>query len=174
MKPQYKPYLLRLLVTFLVSVAAMVIITEGAYLLQKEDTDRGPKTIQIVIPAGASERVAAGETLDTLPENMTFVIGDVLEVVNQDAVNHQLGPIWVPPGSTGRIVLDQSDKFSYTCSFAPNNYLGLDVKKPTTLKTRLTGLAISVPTTMAFLFIYSLLVFPIGGKAKTSRTEAGI
>jgi len=171
MKPEYKPYLVRLLVVFLISTAAMIVITEGAYLLQKDDTDRPPKTMQIIIPAGAAERIAAGENIDTIPENMKFVIGDTLEVVNQDSVNHELGPIWVPPGSTGRLVLDEANKFSYTCTFAPNNYLGLDVNRPTTLMTRLTGLAISVPTTMAFLFVYGLLVYPIGGKEKKGSVE---
>ncbi len=136
MKPEYKPYLVRLLVIFIISVIAMLVITEGAYMLQKDDTDRSPKTVQIIIPAGAAERIAAGEKVDTLPDNLVFVIGDTLEVVNQDSSDHQLGPIWVPPGGTGRIVLQEANKFSYSCTFANNNYLGLDVKRPTTWKTR--------------------------------------
>lgn len=171
MKPEYRPYLIRLLVVFAISLAAMLLVIEGAYLLQREETDRGPKTIQIVVPEGAAQRVADGEMLEILPENAVFVIGDVLEVVNQDSTDHQLGPIWVPAGSTGRVVLEEADKFSYSCSFTPSRYLGLDVKKPTTLQTRLTGLSISVPTTAAFLFIYSLLVFPINPKPKKSDSE---
>jgi hypothetical protein len=171
MRAEYKPYLVRLVVVFLISLAAMLVVTEGAYLLQRDETDRAPTTVEIIIPAGASQRVAGGENLGTLPENMVFVIGDTLEVVNQDSVDHQLGPIWVPPGSTGRIVLEEANKFSYSCSFAPSRYLGLDVKKPTTLKTRLTGLGISVPTTMAFLFIYSFLVFPVHPKNKKQAIE---
>jgi len=171
MKAEYKPYLVRLLVVFLISLAAMVIISEGAYLLQRDESDRAPTTVQIVIPHGASQLVAAGQSLDTLPENMVFVIGDTLEVVNQDSTDHQLGPIWVPPGSTGSIVLVEANKFSYSCSFAPSRYLGLDVKKPTTIITRLTGLGISVPTTMAFLFIYSFLVFPLHPKEKRPAAE---
>lgn len=171
MRPEYRPYVLRLLLTFIISLVAMVAVTEIAYLVQKDEADRAPKTVQIIIPRGASERVAAGESIDTLPEDMTFVIGDVLEVVNQDEVNHELGPIWVPPGSTGRIVLEEANKFSYSCSFAPSRYLGLDVKKPTTLNTRLTGLAISVPTTMVFLFIYSLAMYPIKLQDKPNTAE---
>ena len=172
MKPEYKPYLIRLLVIFIISVIAMLVITEGAYALQKDDTDRPPKTVQIVIPPGTAQRIAAGEEVDTLPDNLVFVIGDTLEVVNQDSSDHQLGPIWVPPGSTGRIVLNEANKFSYACSFALNNYLGLDVTKPTTWRTRLTGLAISVPTTMAFLYVYGLLVVPISGKTKGKTAES--
>jgi hypothetical protein len=171
MKLEYRPYFVRLLVIFAISFVAMLVITEGAYLLQRDDTDRGPKTIQLVIPEGASQRAAEGEFVDVLPENIVFVIGDVLEVVNQDSTDHQLGPIWVPAGSTGRIVLEEANKFSYSCSFTPSRYLGLDVKKPTTMKTRLTGLSISVPTTAAFLFIYSFLVFPIKSKPKDIESE---
>ncbi|MGW8251055.1 MAG: hypothetical protein ACWGO1_10460 [Anaerolineales bacterium] len=172
MRPEYRPYIKRLLVIFAISFVAMLVITEGAYLLQRDETDRGPKTVQLVIPAGASQRVAEGEYVDVLPDNSVFVIGDVLEVVNQDSTDHQLGPIWVPAGSTGRIVLEEANKFSYSCSFTPSRYLGLDVKKPTTMMTRLTGLSISVPTTAAFLFIYSFLVYPI--KPKSTNELKGV
>jgi hypothetical protein len=171
MKPEYRPYIVRLLVITLISFVAMVIITEGAYLLQRDETDRAPKTIQLVIPAGASQQASEGEIVDVLPEDTVFVIGDVLEVVNQDSTEHQLGPIWVPAGSTGRIVLEEANKFSYSCSFTPSRYLGLDVRKPTTMMTRLTGLSISVPTTAAFLFIYSFLVYPIKPKSKDTGSE---
>ncbi len=85
MRPEYRPYLIRLLVVLGISLAAMLVVVEGAYLLQRDETDRGPKTIQIVVPAGAAERVANGEMLEILPESTVFVIGDVLEVVNQDS-----------------------------------------------------------------------------------------
>lgn len=171
MRTEYRPYLVRLLVVSAISLAAMLVVVEGAYLLQRDETDRAPKTVQLIVPAGASQRAANGEAVDVLPENIVFVIGDVLEVVNQDSTDHQLGPIWVPAGSTGSIVLEEANKFSYSCSFTASRYLGLDVKKPTTLKTRLTGLSISVPTTAAFLFIYSFLVFPIKSKTEMNVSE---
>lgn len=174
MRPEYRPYLVRLLVIVAISFVAMVVITEGAFLLQRDETDRAPKTIQLIVPAGASQRAANGEAVDVLPDGVVFVIGDVLEVVNQDSTDHQLGPIWVPAGSTGRIVLEEANKFSYSCSFTPSRYLGLDVKKPTTIRTRLTGLSISVPTTAAFLFIYSFLVFPIKSRSKEDASEGSL
>ena len=161
MKPEYRPYLLRLVVIFLISLGMMLVITEGAFLLQRDETDRAPKTIQLVIPEGASQSVEAGEDVISLPEGSVFVLGDVLEVVNQDTVNHQLGPIWVPPGAVGSLALDEANEYSYTCSFVPSQYLGFDVRQPTTWTTRLVGLGISVPTTTAFLFLYSFLVFPV-------------
>jgi len=163
---RFAPYVTRLLVITLVSLLGVVAVNEGAYLFQKEDTDRAPKSIQLVIPAGTSERVAAGEPSPTIPEKMVFVTGDVLEVVNQDGAAHQLGPVWVPPGATGRLDLGEANKYSYTCSFSPDRFLGLDVRAPTTLGTRIAGAMIATPPTVAFLFLYSLLVFPVKPEQK--------
>jgi hypothetical protein len=165
-KGSYAPYVTRLLVITLVSLLGVVAVNEGAYLFQKEDTDRAPRSVQLVIPAGTSERVAAGEPSPSIPEKIVFVAGDVLEVVNQDSVPHQLGPVWVPPGATGRLDLGEANKYSYTCSFSTDRFLGLDVRTPTTLGTRIAGAMIATPPTIAFLFLYSLLVFPVKPEPK--------
>lgn len=156
-----RPYLIRLILTAVLSIILVAVMNEGFYLLQREKTDRAPKTIQIVVPSGSAQRVEAGETPVSLPDTMVFVVGDILEVVNQDVVDHQLGPIWVPAGGTGRLELKEPNQYSYSCSFAVNNYLGFDVRLPTTFKTRLTALAVGAPSMTIFFFIYGLLVFPI-------------
>ncbi len=166
MSVKFRSYLVRLIITFLVSLVAMLALIEGTYLLMREEYDRGPQTFQLVIADGAAEKVAQGEEIPTFPEDQIFVIGDTLEVINQDKVDHQLGPIWVPSGAKGSLVLDEAEEFSYSCSFSPTNYLGFDVRQATTWQTRLTGLGISVPTTTAFLFIYSLVAFPLDGRKK--------
>lgn len=156
-----KPYFKRLLLVFLLSLAFVVIFNEGVFLLQKDKHDRAPSTIQLVIPAGTNARISAGEDVPTIPDEMVFVLGDTLEVKNEDDVSHQLGPIWVPPGSTGRLVLEQAQKLAYSCSFQPGQYFGLDVRQPTTLSTRITGVGLVTPATTALLFVYSLLIFPV-------------
>ncbi len=166
-----RSYLIRLAVTLLISLVAMIALSEGTYLLMREEYDRGPQVFQIVIPAGAAEKVAQGEEIPTIPEDQIFVTGDTLEVINQDRVDHQLGPIWVPAGAKGSLVLEDAEKFSYSCSFSPSNYLGFDVRQATTWQTRLTGLGISVPTTTAFLFIYSLVAFPVEGRKNQGSQE---
>lgn len=154
-------YLTRLLVVLILSVGLAAIVNEGAYLLQKEKYDRPPQTIRLVIPAGTAQRVAVGEQPPDLPQKMVFVVGDVLEVVNEDTVQHQLGPVWVPPGTSGRLTLAEPNRYSYACSFSTSRFLGLEVRQPTTLGTRLSALAIAVPPLATFLFIYSLAAFPI-------------
>ena len=172
MKTDITPYLERLLVTVLISLVIVGLFNEGAYLLQKEKTDRPPKTVQLVIPAGTAERVAAGESTPSIPEKMVFVTGDVLEVKNEDKSAHQLGPVWVPAGTTGRLELGEPNKYSYSCSFSPSRFLGLDVRQPTTLGTRLAGMALAAPPMAAFFFIYGLLVFPIKAGSKEGLKQA--
>ena len=165
------PYLVRLVITILIALVAVAAISEGAYLLQKEKYDRPPKTIQMIIPAGTAERLAAGGLINSIPEKMVFVTGDVLEVINQDVVSHQLGPVWVPAGATGRLELNEPNRYAYSCSFSNTRYLGLDVRKPTTLGTRLAALVLAAPPTAAFLFIYGLLVFPVKPAQKGSKGQ---
>lgn len=168
-KQDLGPYLVRLMITILISVVIVAAISEGAHLFQKDSSDRPPKTVHIVIPAGTAERLAKGESIDSVPEKMVFVMGDVLEVINHDAVAHQLGPVWVPAGATGRLVLNEPNHYAYSCSFSNSRYLGLDVRKPTNLNTRLAALGLAAPPTAAFLFLYGLLIFPV----KPVKKQAG-
>jgi hypothetical protein len=168
MKTDYGPYFVRLAVVIVISIAVAFLINEGAYLFQRDKIDRAPKTIQLVIPAGTAERVAQGQPAPGIPDTMSFIVGDVLQVKNEDVVPHQLGPVWVPPGSIGSLALKEANRFSYSCSFAPDRYLGLDVRQTTGFATRLTGLMISAPTLAVFLFIYSLLVIPVKPRQQDS------
>ena len=160
-KSTVRPYINRLIIVFLISLALVTLFNEGAYMLQKEKYDRAPQTIDLTIPAGTAARVDAGEDVPTIPQEMVFVLGDTLQVTNDDNVSHQLGPVWVPAGGTASLVMKQADKFAYHCSFATSRYLGLDVRQPTTFGTRLTALGLSAPTMTTLFFIYSVLVFPI-------------
>jgi hypothetical protein len=160
-KNNLRPYLVRLGVIFAFSVILVIAFNEISYTLQKDQYDRGPKTIQIVIPQGTADRVDSGQDAVELPTEMVFVVGDVLEVANQDDVNHQLGPIWVPPGTTGSLVMENIGKLAYSCSFSTTQYLGLDIREPTTLGTRLLALSFAAPTMTALIYIYSLAARPI-------------
>jgi hypothetical protein len=173
MKPEYRPYLMRFLLVLVISLALVLAINEGLYLLNKEEHDRAPQTMQLTIPQGTAELVANGDSVPTIPEEMVFVEGDVLEVINQDTVDHQLGPIWVPPGATGSLVLEDANKYAYSCSFAPSRYLGIDVRQATTLGTRLTALGLATPPMVVILFIYSLLAFPVTAKQEIKIREQG-
>lgn len=164
----------RLAILFAISLASVWLISEGAFLLQKEDTDRAPETIELDIPLGTAERVAAGQASPAIPDEMTFVLGDTLMVRNHDSTDHQLGPLWVPSGSSASLKLELADKFAYSCSFQPSSYLGLNVVKPTTWLTRLTALGLATPPTTAVLFVYSILIWPLKPEEKQDRPQTPI
>jgi hypothetical protein len=164
----------RFLLAFLLALALIWIGSEVAYYFLKDDTDRAPDQIELVIPAGTAEKVASGEPVPSIPDEMVFVLGDTLVVKNDDGVDHQLGPLWIPAKSKASLLLDNADRFAYSCSFRPSQYLGVNVKQGTTWNTRLTALAYSVPATTMFFFIYSLVLWPLfpdGAKKQPGKPQ---
>jgi hypothetical protein len=162
---------IRFLLLLVVSIALVWIGSEAAYLLQKDVGDRAPKVVQLVIPPGTAEKVAVGEPVPSIPEEMSFVVGDVLVVKNEDETEHQLGPLWVPANSSASLALDEVNNFAYQCSFQTTRYLGLNVRPPTTFLTRLQAVFLAAPATAAFLFVYSLLVFPLQPKKEAGKNS---
>lgn len=132
-------------------------MSEISYQVLKRE-NREPQDVNLVIPAGTAERVARGEVPPTIPEDLSFVVGDVLVVVNDDNVDHQLGPLWIPPGTSASLPLNIEQKFAFECSFQPTKYLGLDVREPVTLGTRLTGILFAGFPLGALFAVYSILV----------------
>ena len=167
-KLDLRPYWIRLGIILLFSVIAVAIFNEVVYSLQKDEYDRAPQTIQLVIPAGTAQEIEAGQNPPGIPAEMSFVVGDTLEVKNEDSASHQLGPLWVPPGTSASLVMGQADKLSYSCSFQTTRYLGIDVHQATTMTTRITALALAAPTTAVMLFLYSLVALPIKPKGEAA------
>jgi hypothetical protein len=169
MNENLRTYGKRFLITFAVALAFVGLINEGAHYFLKEKTDRLPETIEIVIPAGTALRVNGGEADPSIPSELSFVVGDILLVTNQDDVPHELGPLWIPSGSSASMVMEDANKYVLGCTFQPSKYLGLNVNTRTTALSRIQALALAVPPTTMFLFIYGLLVFPISGREKQSQ-----
>jgi len=145
----------RILICFLIGLVLSVVITEVPFIFLRE-TARPPKEITLVIPNGTAKEVASGEQPPGIPDNMKFVVGDTLIVQNQDTVDHQLGPLWIPANSSAQLSLDQVESLAYECSFQPTKILGLDVNEPLTLATRFFGI-IYIALPLGILFsLYSL------------------
>ncbi len=155
---------------FLTAISLMVVwvVSELAYRLIQGDTARPPKTIELVIPLGTAERIAAGEPPLEIPSEMIFVVGDTLLVVNQDRVEHTLGPVWVPAGSSASLRLDTANDYVYTCSFQPSQLQNITVKQSANWKSRLAALWYGTPPTVMFLLVYSLVMFPLKKKEALS------
>jgi hypothetical protein len=159
-----KELVLRMLLFIVIGVVAASAISELAFRLQGDTTSRDPQTIQLVIPAGISAKVAQGQSV--LPAGQVFVVGDTLQVKNEDSVTQTLGPLVIPPGSTASMKLDQAGSLSYTCSFQPTKYYGIEVQSALTFSMRfeaslLAGLPLGV-----LLGVYSLVIKPIKPKDK--------
>lgn len=145
------------------------LLSEFSYrfLDNKESVLREPQRVEIIIPYGTAKQVEEGIANQSIPTDLVFVEGDILIVKNEDTVAHQIGPMWVPPGTSSAMALDQADKYSYECSFQPTKYMGLDVRPRVTGSTRTQAIvAIALPTGM-MLAVYSYLI-PIKKKKDQS------
>src|SRR5512146_1014906 len=112
------PIVKRISFALVISFVLGTLISEVPFLFLR-DTARAPREITLVIPVGTAAQVARGEQPPSIPENMTFVVGDTLMVKNEDTVDHKLGPLWIPANSTAQLSLDQEENLAYECSFQP-------------------------------------------------------
>lgn len=161
-----KLYLIRFFYIFIVCAIFSWIISELSFRLQGNTLDRGPEIIELEIPKGTAENIAKGIYSLSIPEEMTFVVGDKLVVINNDTEAHELGPLLIPPGSRSSLTMGQEDSFLMGCSFSATNYLGLTIREPTTWKTRLLAISFAAPPTAIIAFMYSLAIKPISTTEK--------
>jgi hypothetical protein len=157
----------RVVISMLLGVLLAAVTTEVAYQVLKRE-NRAPQRIELVIPAGTAENIADGEAPPSIPEDMNFVVGDTLVVVNQDSVDHQLGPLWIPAGTSASMNLDTEQKYVLQCSFAPTKFLGIDVLQPVTFATRLTGILFAGFPLGALFAVYSVLFVPDKKREQTA------
>lgn len=156
----------RLVISLLIGLVLGAAISEIPFLYLRE-TARVPQEIVLTIPAGTAAQVSQGEQPPTIPENMTFVVGDMLVVRNEDSVDHQLGPLWIPANSSAQLSLETQENVSFECSFQPDNSMGLDIYEPLTFSTRFVGI-MSTGLSMGILIgLYSLLL-PVRKKEHAS------
>jgi hypothetical protein len=138
----------RLILAMLIGLLFGVVVSEVSYLFSSNHTTRPPQEVDIVIPVGTAARLSSGQVVQNIPSTLQFVEGDTLVVKNEDTVSHQLGPVWVPPGTSGVLNLDSPSEYSYSCSFESSSTLG-------TLWLRLQGyLNVGLPTGI-MLAVYS-------------------
>ena len=164
--------LLRVAICLLIGIAGGWLISEGSYQMNKDHGARDePRQVELVIPAGTAEKLAKGETGLDIPATMTFVEGDILVVRNQDSVSHQLGPVWVPPQSSGVLQIQEANTYSYACSFEKSKIFGLNVLPRLTLSSRIEGvLAVALPSAV-MLALYSFLVFPLKSTSQVVQVQ---
>jgi hypothetical protein len=156
----------RFLICMLLGILGAIGINEFTFIFLKSEAGRAPTRIELVVPAGTADRIAKGEPNPSIPADMVFVAGDTLVVKNQDVVDHQLGPLFIPSGTSASLTLSDANSYTYTCSFQPSQVFGLDVQEPVTSATRLYGILFAGLPLGMMLGIYSFLVWPITPKSQ--------
>ena len=157
---KFTDFFARAAIGLLVGIVFALLLNEGTYafLPNKESVNRETQRVDLVIPFGTAQQVSAGVYNRSLPSDLVLVEGDILVVKNEDVVDHQLGPIWVPAGTSGVLELNTANKYAYECSFQPTKFQGIDVRQRVDNATRFEGvLAIALPTGM-MLAVYSYLI----------------
>jgi hypothetical protein len=156
---KYQREILYVALSLSVGILLALVMTELAYRFQAKAQDRDGKMVRLVIPLGTADLLEAGGKPPDIPADMTFVVGDVLVVENQDDSDHQLGPLFIPKDATARLAFNKSENLAYACTFTPEKYLGLDIKPPLTIATRLTGvLSAGIPmgALMALYWVFAI------------------
>ena len=149
----------RIVISLLVGLGVGAAISEITFYFLQESA-RPPRDVLLVIPAGTADLVAQGQEPPKIPNTMAFVVGDTLIVRNDDSVDHQLGPLWIPPGTSASLELASVTSYAFQCSFRPGKYMGLDVHEPLTWGTRLNGILSAGLPLAILLALYSLLIGP--------------
>jgi hypothetical protein len=167
----FRMFLLRFSLFTLFGIIVAIGINEFSFQFLKSGAGRGPEQIELNIPAGTADKVASGSTVQSIPSDMIFVAGDILVIHNQDNVDHKLGSLLIPAGSSASLALDDAQKFAYLCSFQPSKVFGIDVQEPVTSATRVYGVMIAGIPLGVMLAMYSLIVWPINKKEKASENE---
>ncbi|HBY92392.1 MAG: hypothetical protein M5U01_12885 [Ardenticatenaceae bacterium] len=151
----------RLLFALVIGVVLAWVLSETAFHILSDSDSRAPQRIELVIPAGTAERVAAGESVPSIPPELVFVVGDVLVVKNEDTASHQLGPVWVPPGASASLAMDQANDYSYACTFRPSRSLGLTIRSRATALTRIQAVVMAGPPMGILMALYSFVLWPL-------------
>lgn len=155
------PVLRRISLSMVAGLVFGLAISEMTYYFLKTGETRSPQIVKLTIPAGTAEKVARGESVPTLPSTMVFVVGDTLVVKNLDSVVHQLGPLFIPSGSSASLNLDTERDYSFACSFQTSKYIGLNVRSPLTVGTRVLGVfEAGLPMGM-LIALYSIFALPL-------------
>jgi hypothetical protein len=79
------------------------------------------------IPPGTAARVAAGEDVEVLPENLAFKVRDRLVVVNHDDTVHYVGAFPIAPGQTLDKRFGDAVSLSGFCSLHASGRLTIDI-----------------------------------------------
>lgn len=118
---------MRRLVALAVAVGLLAAGCGGDDGLRLEDA-AGAADYSFTIPAGAGEAYDRGEPLEILPAELATRVGEVIEIVNEDARGHLVGPFYVGEGETLRQRFASPGEYVGICTVHPSGELALVVQ----------------------------------------------
>jgi len=145
-------------ILFLVGPLVMGVISVLSWAMVGGGVLRQPQRVDFIIPQGTAELVKQGQAVPSIPAKWIFVQGDVLAIRNDDVVNHELGPFWIPSQTTLNVPLDKAESYSYLCTAHPSGAIGLEVRpRDSLLMTLIPTLAMGLPMGIALVIIGRVL-----------------
>lgn len=115
------------LVSLLLIVSVVAACGGEPAALIEDETELGEADYSYVIPLGAGEALDRGTPLEILPGEMTVVVGEVIEIVNDDDRGHLVGPFFVGAGETLRQRFASPGEFIGVCTVHPSGELRLEI-----------------------------------------------
>jgi plastocyanin len=88
----------------------------------------GSATYEYTIPAGAGEALDAGTPLEILPAELKTVVGETIQIVNEDTRGHNVGPWFIGAGETLNQTFASAGEFEGVCTVHPSGQLVLIVQ----------------------------------------------
>ena len=102
------------------------LITES---LKTEYVLESPDAIDYayLIPAGTGDRIDNGEVIEIMPNELDVVVGEVIEIVNEDDQGYIVGPFYVGPQETMRQKFLSAGEFTGRCAVSSSGDIVLRV-----------------------------------------------
>jgi plastocyanin len=86
-----------------------------------------PEAYSVVVPAGTSARVAAGEPVELIPADLQVPVGTELVIENQDVETQEVGPFVVRAGETLRHTFSTRGVYAGACTVHPDGQITITV-----------------------------------------------
>jgi hypothetical protein len=149
----------RIAIPVLIGFVLGFLMSEGPALWVEDPTSRPEQQVELIIPPGTADQVAGGEPAPAIPDGLKLATGDTLLVRNDDSVSHQLGPMWIPAGTTARLVFPRAVSGRYSCSFTPVGSFGIQVEQRLTDFERFVYILVAGLPFAALLTVISVFVW---------------
>lgn len=108
-------------------LVAAVIMVGGTIGLARIVGEPAGEVRLIDIPDGTAARLAAGEDVDIVPENLNLRLRDTLVLVNHDSVTHSIGPYRVAAGQRLETEMSKAATMEASCSLHPSGSITLEI-----------------------------------------------